>query len=373
MIIFGLVFLLVYAALVFYIGWSGWGWMKSWVKREISWKFKVLYLVTFTVVSTSFMIGRFFDNIIFHMIGSFWMALFYLLIILLPLVHISVWLLRFTRLQRPNIDRWSGLITMGLLFSLVGYGLFNAYSPTVQTYDIKIEKNNPSTKKLNIVMASDMHFGVLSGKSHAIRMVKEINALNPDIVLFPGDILDDDIDQFINQEIAKELAQINAPHGVYVSLGNHDRHNGAMEELIETLEKGDMRVLYDEVISIDDHITLIGRKDRRDSEREDLQALLEGVDPDKTLILLEHQPYELDIAQKNGIDLILSGHTHRGQIFPGNLITKRLYENDWGHLQKEQMHSIVTSGYGFWGPPIRIGTRSEIVQIHISFQDEENM
>ncbi|WP_235864021.1 metallophosphoesterase [Sutcliffiella halmapala] len=373
MIIFGLVFLFVYAALVLYIGWSGWGWMKSVVKKEISRKFKVLYIVTFTIVSSSFVIGRFFDNIIFHIIGSFWMALFYLLVIIVPLVHISVLLLRLTRLPRPNIDKWSSIMAMGLVFSLVGYGLFNAYSPTVQTYDIQIEKSNPSTEQLNIVMASDTHFGVLSGKRHAIRMVKEINALEPDLVLFPGDILDDDINQFIEKEIAQVLAQIKAPDGVYLSLGNHDRHNGPIEDLIDTLEIGNLHVLYDDVITINDSITLIGRRDRTNSERLELGAFTEGMDLSKTVILLEHQPYDLDIAQEHGIDLMLSGHTHRGQVFPGNLITKRIYENDWGLLQKEQMYSIVSSGYGFWGPPIRIGSRSEIVQINVSFQEESNM
>ena len=105
-----------------------------------------------------------------------------------------------------------------------------------------------------------------------------------------------------------------------------------------------------------------------DSERLSLERLMEGVDRTKPTILLEHQPYDLHIAQQAGIDLMVSGHTHGGQVFPGRLITSRLYENHWGYLQKEKMHSIVTSGFGFWGPPIRIGTRSEIVSVKIHFQ-----
>ncbi|CAG9622683.1 hypothetical protein BACCIP111883_03474 [Sutcliffiella rhizosphaerae] len=372
MIFFGLVFLLLYAALVVYIGWSGWGWLKPWVKKEISWKFKVLYILTFSIVSTSFIVGRFFDNVIFHILGSFWMAIFYILLILIPLVHITVLILRFTRLPRPHVTKWSGVITMGLLFSFIAYGLFNAYIPVVQTYNIQINKEHDSIDNMNIVMASDTHFGILSGKGHANRMVKEINGLNPDIVLLPGDIIDDDVNQFIQQDIGQILSEINAPYGVYLSLGNHDRHNGPMKELIDELEQGNLSVLYDDIVSIDEHITLIGRKDRTDREREEISSLMEEVNSDQITIMLEHQPYDLDIAQENGIDLILSGHTHRGQVFPGNLITKRLYENDWGHLQKEQMHSIVSSGYGFWGPPIRIGTRSEIVQINVFFNKEEN-
>lgn len=364
-LLIAIAFILLYVALVFYIGWSGWGW----IKPGASLKIKILYSFTLTVVASSFILGKAFENVILHLIGAYWMALFYLLVILLPLVHLSVWLLRLTRIPKHHVERWSGIMTLFLLFSLVTYGSFNAYSPTIQTYDIHISKNSPSIDQLNIVMASDMHFGLLSSRDHAMRMVYEINALKPDIVLFPGDIVDDEIDQFVIQGIDQILAQINAPYGVYASLGNHDRHNGPMEELIEAIESSNIQVLYDETVTIADQFTLIGRKDRTDRNRATLSSLIEGVDPSKPLILLEHQPYDFDHAQQQGIDLAVSGHTHRGQVFPGNLITSRIYENDWGYLQKEQLHAIVSSGYGFWGPPIRLGSRSEIVQIRVSFGD----
>ncbi|MNI21140.1 putative metallophosphoesterase [compost metagenome] len=129
-----------------------------------------------------------------------------------------------------------------------------------------------------------------------------------------------------------------------------------------------MKVLYDESITIADKFTLIGRKDKSDSDRVQLTDLMKGVDPTRPLFLLDHQPYELGVAADQGIDVMVSGHTHRGQIAPAHLITRMLYENDWGYLLKGNMHSIVTSGYGFWGPPIRFGSRSEIVQIVVSFR-----
>ena len=367
MLLFGLVFLLLYGILVYYIGWSGWRWMKFRVQTELSWKIKVIYIAVLMVVATSFVTGRLFENVILYFIGSVWMAFFYLLIILLPVVHISVWLLRNTQLPKEHLDKWPGMIIVGLVFSFIGYGMYNAYSPTVQTYDIHIKKENPTMEHLNIVMASDMHFGLLFGKEQAKKMVKNINKLEPDIVLLPGDIVDDQINQFINQGIDEVLAEIVAPLGVYASLGNHDKHNGPIDDLIETLERGNLRVLYDEVIPINENILLIGRRDRRDAEREEVADLTEGIDLTKAVILMDHQPYDLDIAEEQGVDLMLSGHTHLGQVFPGRLITQQIYENDWGHLQKGQMHSIVSSGFGFWGPPIRMGTRSELVQIDVTF------
>src|SRR5690606_31064942 len=124
-----------------------------------------------------------------------------------------------------------------------------------------------------------------------------------------------------------------------------------------------IRVLYDEAITVDGRFTLVGRRDYSDAGRLPLEEVMRGADRRKPIILLDHQPYELDVAERAGVDLMLSGHTHRGQVFPGSLITDRIYENDYGLLRRGTFHSIVTQGYGFWGPPIRLGTRSEIVLI----------
>ncbi len=94
---------------------------------------------------------------------------------------------------------------------------------------------------------------------------------------------------------------------------------------------------------------------------------MEGVDTSNPVLLLDHQPQNLDEAEKLGIDLQLSGHTHKGQFFPNNLITNRIFENDWGYLHKESLQVIVSSGFGTWGPPIRIGNKPEIVEILIRF------
>jgi predicted MPP superfamily phosphohydrolase len=102
-------------------------------------------------------------------------------------------------------------------------------------------------------------------------------------------------------------------------------------------------------------------------DRKDLSTLLQGVDKKLPIILLDHQPYNLSEAEKNGVDLQLSGHTHKGQISPGNLITKKVYEVDWGYEKKGNFNIYVSSGVGTWGPPIRTGSHSEIVDIYINF------
>jgi predicted MPP superfamily phosphohydrolase len=363
-IVIGIVFIILYALIVFYIGWSGW----TWIKPAVSRRFRLVYIIALVFLASSLILSRVVaGSTLLSVIGSYWLALFSLLIMLLPLVHLTVWITKLTRLPRHSVQKWSGIVTLVLLIVLLGYGSFNAFSPAVQSYDIHIDKEGPANGELNIVMASDMHFGYLSGKSHAERMVKEINNLKPDIVLIPGDIVDDDIVPYINKGIGDILSGIKAPLGVFASLGNHDRFDGEMEELIGLLEESGIQVLYDETLELGGWLTLVGRKDYSDKKRAELADLTVNIDRSRPVFMLEHQPVGLDIAKEQGIDLMVSGHTHHGQIAPGNLLTARLFENDFGYLQKGQLHSIVSSGYGFWGPPIRIGSRSEIVSIHVRF------
>lgn len=364
-VIAGIAFLLVYGLLVFYIGWSGWSWMKPVVSARFRW----LYIAIIAFLACSFLLARMFGSLSFlSIIGSYWLAIFSLLLMILPVVHIILWLLRLTRIPRHHAHKWAGTATLVLLLSTLGYGIFNAYSPVVREYSIQMDKKVEGLDTLNIVMAADTHFGLLSGPSHAKRMVNEINALKPDLVLYPGDLIDDNLELYKKSGIADIIRDIQAPYGVYATLGNHDKFDGPIEELIAALEQSNMKVLYDEQIMLDDKLTLIGRKDRTETDRAEVAALMENVDQSKPVIMLDHQPYDLDIAEQNGIDLVVSGHTHRGQIAPAQFITQAIYENDWGYLQKGTMHSIVTSGYGFWGPPIRTSSRSEIVQIHVTFK-----
>lgn len=357
--------LLLYGGLVYYIGWRGYRWLRP---ESSSRRFKLLYSFIVVLAASSLIVG-FTSGITFiNIVGAYWMACFYLLLLLVPLAHITVILLRYTRLPRHSTQKWAGFVTLGLVVFFLAYGTYNAYSPIVRSYDIKIAKGSSNLDGLHIALAADTHFGLLSGKSHAERLVKEINALNPDIILLPGDLFDDDIQPFLDQRIDQILSKLHAPYGVYASLGNHDRHDGTMQELIDALENSGINILYDDIVEVQGKFTLIGRKDRIDKDRLPLDSLMNDVNLSNPTILLDHQPYELDRAQQQGIDLMVSGHTHGGQVFPGNLITGAIYENDWGHLQKETMHSVVTSGFGFWGPPIRIGTRSEIVMIQIKFE-----
>ncbi|EKN65453.1 metallophosphoesterase [Neobacillus bataviensis LMG 21833] len=360
--------LVIYNLLLFYVGWNGWKWLQTFTiyKRSI----KYIYWILLLFFAYSFMLGRWLEEFqIITWVGAIWLGIFYFSILFFPLVNLLVFLSRFTRFSKKNVIKWSGFITGIAIGCLIAIGIYNAYSPVVRTYTINIPKQVEGKQTLNMVMASDMHFGVLSGAHHAKNLVKQINSLHPDLVLFPGDIIDDDVKPYLDKGIPQILNQIHAP--VYASFGNHDRDESA--DLVKLFTDSGMNVLDDKTVRLENGINLIGRKDRgyQDVVRAKLADLMEQADGTKPVILLDHQPYDFAIAEKNGVDLMLSGHTHRGQIAPMNLITNKIYENDWGYLKLGQFQSIVSSGYGFWGTPIRIGSRSEIVQLKVTFKQNQ--
>ena len=360
----GIAILVLYHLIIFYIGWNGWVWLAELSPNHAYPRY--IWIVVLLILAYALFLG-FWKNemVIFKQIGAVWIALLYFSILWMPVMNIVVALTRLSSLSQHSVIIWAGWITVVAFIGVFSLGMYNAYSPVVRSYDITINKPVEGKKEMNIVMASDMHFGVLSNEAHARRLVERVNALQPDLILMPGDVIDDNLPYYVKTEIPEILKGLKAP--VYSSLGNHDRFEKGIN-LIDSLNQSNLHVLYDESIVLDNGITLVGRQDYSDRPRAELSKLLESVDHAHPIIVMDHQPYELDKEQQLGVDLMVSGHTHRGQMAPFNLITKRLFENDWGYLQKGQLHSIVSSGFGFWGSPMRIGTRSEIVQIHVKFQ-----
>ena len=363
MIIAFIIALLLYGLLVFYIGWSG---FRGLGLKGNRW-FVACYIMVLVVLSTSFIIGRLGNgSVVFSIIGNYWLAIFGLLLLTLPVVHIVMLIMRFTKIDRNKTRVVATTVVLFLVVGTLMYGSYLAYTPKVTEYNISIAKS--SSEDMKIVMLSDTHFGYLSGIKHAKRLVEEVNQLDADLILIPGDIIDDDLDIVEKKGIFEILSGLESKYGVFGSLGNHDKYRGQMDKLIGAIETADIEILYDEVYLLNDEIYIVGRKDKSERYREATKDLVAGLDASKPMFLLDHQPYEFAEADAAGIDLLVAGHTHKGQIAPGNLITKRLFENDYGYLKKGNLHTIVSSGYGFWGPPIRLGSQSEIVVINVHFE-----
>jgi uncharacterized protein len=308
--------------------------------------------------------------------GDYWLAAVYYSFLMWAVTDILRFLIHFispaTRIIRYPSFYWSfGILSLVSLLLL--YGTWNARHPCVVHYDITIKKKVPNLPKLHAIMVSDIHLGLVVNNDRLDSMVNRINEIDPDIVFLVGDTIDEDMKLFIHQKMPEVLKKLRSKYGVYAVLGNHEYIGGNSKLAVEYLQQAGVNVLVDEYLKVNNLFYVVGRDDRMASnmtgkQRMELSKLVDDIDPTLPIILLDHQPINLEEGQRNGIDLQLSGHTHNGQFFPNNLIAKHIFENSWGYLRKGEYQVVVSSGFGTWGPPIRIGSNSEITDLTIYFE-----
>ncbi|MBL4931289.1 metallophosphoesterase [Clostridium paridis] len=309
-------------------------------------------------------------------IGSYYMAIMMYLLIILPIVDIlrilngKLGIFQITDFFKATVGI---IITIFIMFILV-YGTWNASHTVIKDYEVNINKNVGAIKDLKIIMASDIHIGSVGYKDRMEKLVEMTNKENPDMVLLAGDIINDDIQPYIDENISEYMKAVKSKYGVFAVTGNHEYISGKADKLVGFLEESGVKVLQDEYFKVDDSFYVVGRNDisgmsYSGMKRKDLSEIMEDVDRSKPIFLMDHQPKNLQESVEAGVDLEVSGHTHRGQLAPGELITGKLFEVDWGMLKKGNFTEIVSSGFGTWGPPIRIGSRSELVRIKVKLNE----
>ncbi len=375
------VILFIYGALNYYIGLRGW----QAVGSHITGLNATIYWLFFWLLAMSYLgarlIGKFLPTRIdqaLTTIGAFWLAaMFYFVLILtvidlIPLFDKWLGFLPAGIQNNPQTAPVVGLVILAIVTGLLVYGFWNARHPEVRHYDLTIQKQAGSLNRLHIVMVSDIHLGTIVHNGQLVKMTEMINKLQPDLVLFAGDIIDENIETFVEQKMTDSFRQLKPKLGTYAVFGNHEYIGGHAEEADRYLREAGVKVLRDHSVKVAGSFYVIGRDDRSGQrftgvQRQKLAELMSGIDRSLPVILLDHQPVNLEEPEKQGVDLQLSGHTHRGQMFPNQFITGRIYEVDWGYLRKGNLQVIVSSGFGTWGPPIRVGNTPEIVDIVIHF------
>jgi len=294
----------------------------------------------------------------------------------------------------PDFSAALTALAFGLAFLVMAYGTFHARDIRTAHYEITLNKSPPGLivntgtvradqePAIRIALVSDLHIGASVGREWVATIVDAVNKARPDIICIAGDIFDNDFAAVQDLDgIASELRRLQAPLGVYACPGNHDvdrlslRGDSANDRIKEFLEKGDIVYLEDEVRLVNDSFYLVGRKDARPiglrQERKSAAELTAGLDKSRPIIFLDHEPVDFPGEEKAGADLIFSGHTHRGQFFPGNIITAYIYKKaaavSYGYWRGTSAQGIVSSGAGVWGPPIRIATDSEAAVVDVKF------
>ena len=186
-----------------------------------------------------------------------------------------------------------------------------------------------------------------------------INRHNPDVVLIVGDLIDNSIEPVIRDRMLEEFERITAKDGIYMVPGNHEYISG-IEACVDHIATSPIHLLRDSVVTLSSGLQLIGRDDRFRLRRKPLDSLLMDVDTTHPTIVLDHQPQSISESLKHGVDIHISGHTHRGQVWPLNWVTDAIYDQSHGYRRHDDSHVVVSSGLSLWGPPFRIGTRSEL-------------
>ena len=258
---------------------------------------------------------------------------------------------------------WVTAAVVGLfIVAIFVYGSLN-YNNKVRV-PLIVTTQKPLPRDYRIVMMSDLHLGYHNTRSDLARWVDLVNSEHPDLILIAGDIIDISVRPLIEEDMAAELRRLQVP--VYACLGNHEYYSG--EPRAEQFYR-DARInlLIDSAAVVDSTLVIIGRDDRTNRRRKPLSQLTENLNPQSSdlkssyTIVLDHQPYNLERTEACGIDFQLSGHTHRGQVWPISWSTDALYECSWGSHRRGTTQYYVSSGIGIWGGKFRIGTQSEYV------------
>lgn len=391
----------IYILLNIYVLRWGYLWIENCHHLFQSRIFRIILTVIYTLIAltplTGFLIRKpAFLHRILKITSNYFLGIFMYILMVLFSIDVVRLILKYavhaSWIQSRIVFAAVGACCICIVIIISFSGIYHAKHIKVTPYKITVDKSAPDMDSLKIVLLADTHFGYNSGAVHAQEIVDKINEQNPNLVCIAGDIFDNEYDAVREPEkISEILRTIRSKYGVYACWGNHDlnepilagftfKHKKEDSKQLKDprmkrfLQNSNIQLLEDEAVLIDNSFYVVGRKDaslieKIEEKRKTPAQLTQKLDKDKTIIVIDHQPKELQDIADAGVDLDLCGHTHDGQTFPGNFTVKFLWENPCGYLQKGSMHNIVTSGSGVWGPAMRVGTDSEICTINLIFSN----
>lgn len=371
-------------------------WMKH-CNHRFNWlRFKVPFAVVYLFMALSpviaFLLPKSAVAIVIRRISTYWIGIMLYSLLYVVLFDLLRLIAKHTKLKNTLLFSRGSVISIGSVVVACAvatclYGIFNARNIKVNEYSVTVNKSCGSDKHLKAVLVADLHMGYAIGVDHITNMVEKINQQDADIVIIAGDIFDNSYDGMDDREgIKAQLKSIKSKYGVYAVYGNHDidekilmgftfdwggkqLHN---EKMTNFMKECNIKLINDESVLINDEFYLVGRRDTdkpgtEDGTRAEISELTKDLDKTKPIFVLSHEPDELQKTADAGADIDFSGHTHDGQLFPGNLTIGLFWENPCGMIKKDNMYSIVTSGVGVYGTFMRVGTDAEICSVDIDF------
>ena len=309
----------------------------------------------------SSVISHKFDNFltrIFYYTSSIWMGVLvsFLIFIFIALIFISLSSIFGLSLNLKII----GYIVIVLSIAWSLYGIANARKPIIKEIEVNIKNLPEYWDGKKAVQISDVHLGVIHGEKYMDYIVEQTNKIDPEIIFITGDLFDGTGDHIVKS--ASPLGNLRPNSGAYYISGNHETYLG-IDKSLGAIKGTGITHLNDKVVE-KEGLQIIGIDYKLRGEQKNLKEIIDKAQPEKPKILLIHEPVKVDYFKDNGIDLMLAGHTHNGQLFPFNYITKKIFKGfDYGLHQIDDFNIYTTNGAGTWGPPMRSFKPSEIVSI----------
>lgn len=374
LIFFGII-LVIYSAANYYL------YVRGIQAFSITQPIKRWYTIAYLVLTYSFFVAMVlertassaFSEWVFR-IGTYWLAfMLYLLmaVIVIDLVRLVDLVFHFLPPITDVFKMRTGIIVSVLVLGVVLAGYINARTVVVKEMPLTIHKKITGKPEMKVLMVSDVHLGALIGERSEKKLLDIVREQQPDLVLICGDLIDSEIAPVLRKSLGKHIQEIKTPLGVFAITGNHE-YIGGIAQSLKYLKSINLTMMLDSVVTLPNGVQLVGRNDRSangftSDKQKPLAELMAGVDYEKPIIVMNHQPYNLDEAVNAKVDLHLSGHTHHGQLWPFNYITHAMFELSWGYLKKGDTNFYVSCGFGTWGPSVRLGSRPEVVVFDISF------
>ena len=371
-------------------------WMKH-CNHRFNWlRFKVPFAVVYLFMALSpviaFLLPKSAVAIVIRRISTYWIGIMLYSLLYVVLFDLLRLIAKHTKLKNTLLFSRGSVISIGSVVVACAvatclYGIFNARNIKVNEYSVTVNKSCGSDKHLKAVLVADLHMGYAIGVDHITNMVEKINQQDADSGIIAGDIFDNSYDGMDDPEgIKAQLKSIKSKYGVYAVYGNHDIDEKILmgftfdwggkqlhsEKMTNFMKECNIKLINDESVLINDEFYLVGRRDTdkpgtEDGTRAEISELTKDLDKTKPIFVLSHEPDELQKTADAGADIDFSGHTHDGQLFPGNLTIGLFWENPCGMIKKDNMYSIVTSGVGVYGTFMRVGTDAEICSVDIDF------
>ena len=328
--------------------------LKKWVRGVIT----IVMILAASLLITSRILDSFFNTKLLFLIGASWFGIMF--------SAFTIFVIKFIlRLIFKKHDKTLTISAIALTVILVISSMFiSLYGLRVREIELRYKNLPPELDGVTIVQLSDLHLSSITSEKWFANVIEKTNALNPDIVVITGDLMDSNICNYENY--CNIIKKIKAKKGVFAVPGNHEYYAG-FENFMKIQEKSNVRILVNENFRITEELFIAGIDDltgKRTLNREpDIKEALKDISPGAFIILLSHRPEYFDEAVEEGIQLVLAGHTHAGQIFPNDLFIRFYMKYHYGLYKRESSYLYTTSGTGTWGPPMRLFTRSEIVKI----------